>query len=439
MPEPRKVVIVGAGWAGLAAAAELCAHNKSVTLLESARQLGGRARTIYTRDMMVDNGQHLFIGAYRSVLDLMRRIGVDPQHAFLRLPLTLKLLKGTTASLDLRVPGLPAPLHVLSAMLTARGLSTTDRIQALRFGRRLAELRIASHEDMSVGTLLENEAQTPALNRKLWGPLCIAALNTVPEAASARIFLRTLRESFFGSHRHSDLLIPKLALSEVLPNPCRSYLARRGVRIETRQRVTGLELHASGIEAVNIQGRRIDASHVVLAVPHTVSRRLMACHRPLQALCKQLSALGDEPVTTLYLQYPRETYLAPAVLGLEDTLAHWVFDRRVCGQPGLMAVVTSARGPHGRWTKEEFTRRVAAELATRFPNWPPPESSLLIREKRATFSSRVGIDQFRPANRTPVSGLWLAGDYTANGLPATLEGAVRSGTACAQAILSSSR
>ena len=165
----------------------------------------------------------------------------------------------------------------------------------------------------------------------------------------------------------------------------------------------------------------------------------MACHRPLQALCKQLSALGDEPVTTLYLQYPPETYLAPAVLGLEDTLAHWVFDRRVCGQPGLMAVVTSARGPHGRWTKEEFTRRVAAELATRFPNWPPPESRLLIREKRATFSSRVGIDQFRPANRTPVSGLWLAGDYTANGLPATLEGAVRSGTACAQAILSSSR
>lgn len=437
MPEQHPVVIVGGGWAGLAAAVELCAHEIPVTVLESAQQLGGRARSIHARDMIVDNGQHLFIGAYRSVFKLMDMIGVDCQHAFLRQPLILRLIRGNRTSLHFKAPHLPAPLHLLSAILTARGLSTTDRIQALRFGRRLPELSIADHEDISVQTLLHSEAQTPALIRRLWGPLCIAALNTPLREASARIFVHTLRESFVGLRKHSDLLIPRLALDEMLPLPCADYLEQRGVRIELGQRVTSLEIEESGIQAVKIRGRRIDASQVVLAAPHIISRRLMSRHQPLQALCAQLSELGNEPIFTLYLQYPPQTCLPQPMLGLEDTLAQWVFDRRVCGQPGMMAVVISARGRHSQMKTEELTHRVAAELATSFPDWPAHEQSLLIREKRATFSSRVGIDQIRPANRTPVSGLWLAGDYTANGLPATLEGAVRSGIGCAHAILDS--
>lgn len=435
MPDQHPVVIVGGGWAGLATAVELCAHAIPVTLLESAPQLGGRARSINTRGMTIDNGQHLFIGAYRSVLGLMDRVGIDRQRAFLRQPLTLRLLNGNRTSLQFKAPRLPAPLHLLSAILTARGLSTVDRIQALRFGRRLPKLSTAGHEDTSVQALLLSEAQTPALIRKLWGPLCIAALNTPPGEASAQLFLHALRESFVGRRRHSDLLIPKLPLGEVLPLPCADYLEQRDVRIELGQRVTGLEIGDTGIQAVNIRARRIDASHVVLAAPHVISRRLMSRHQTLQALCVQLSALGNEPVITLYLQYPSQTSLPQPVLGLEDTLAQWVFDRRVCGQPGMMAVVISARGRHCQMKTEELTQTVAAELATSFPDWPPHEKSLLIREKRATFSSRVGIDQFRPSNRTPVCGLWLAGDYTANGLPATVEAAVRSGIACAQSIL----
>jgi len=435
MSETYPVVIVGGGWAGLAVAVELCAHEIPVTVLESAQQLGGRARSIHAGDMIVDNGQHLFIGAYRSVLNLMERIGIDCQQAFLRQPLTLRLIKGNRTSLHFKVPRLPAPFHLLSAILTARGLSPTDRIRALRFGRRLPTLNIADHEDVSVQALLHSEAQTPALVRKLWGPLCIAALNTPLGTASARIFVNALRESFLGLRRHSDLLIPRLTLGEILPVPCVDYLEQRGVRIEPGQRVTSLEIEDTCIQAVKIHGRRIAASHVVLAAPHVISRRLMSRHQTLQALCDQLSELGNEPIITLYLQYPPQTYLPLPVVGLVDTLTQWVFDRRVCGQPGMMAVVISARGRHSQMKTDELTRTVAAELATSFPDWPTHEQSLLIHEKRATFNSRVGIDQFRPANSTPVSGLWLAGDYTANGLPATLEGAVRSGIGCAQAIV----
>ena len=109
MSERHPVVIVGGGWAGLAAAVELCAHEIPVTVLESARQLGGRARSIRASDMIIDNGQHLFIGAYRSVLGLMDRIGLDRKHAFLRQPLTLRLVKGNRTSLHFKVPRLPAP------------------------------------------------------------------------------------------------------------------------------------------------------------------------------------------------------------------------------------------------------------------------------------------------------------------------------------------
>jgi squalene-associated FAD-dependent desaturase len=435
MRERNPVVVVGAGWSGLATAAELCAHGVPVTVLESARQPGGRARTIHGGGMTADNGQHLFIGAYSTVLELMTRIGVDHQRAFLRLPLTLTLLKGTHVSLHLKAPRLPAPLHMLGAMLGARGMSARDRLRAMQFGRRLPRLRIAEREDVSVQALLRDEGQTPELIRKLWAPLCIAALNTPLSEASARVFLRALRETFLGARDHSDLLIPRLALSELLPSPCAAYLERRGARLDVGQRVTGLDINDTAVRGVRVAEHRIDASHVVLATPHLISRRLMSAHPSLHVLCDKLAQLGNEPVATLYLQYPQQTRLPQPVLGLEDALAQWVFDRRVCGQPGLMAVVMSARGAHAQMTGETLTKRIAAELASSFPYWPAHQNSLLIREKRATFSSRVGIDQLRPANRTPVSGLWLAGDYTANGLPATLEGAVRSGITCARGIL----
>jgi len=431
------VVIVGGGWAGLAAAVELCNQGIPVTLLESARQLGGRARSIRAGDMVVDNGQHLITGACQSLLSLMEKVHIDHQQAFLRLPLTLKLFKGDKPSLHLKAPRLPAPLHLLGALASARGLSPGDRLQALRFGRKLPSLRIPKTEDISVQALLHSEAQSPAIIRKLWEPLCIATLNTPVGEASARIFLRVLRESFLGLRKHSDLLIPKQELSDLLPRPCTDHLEHNKAHVELGQRVTGLSINEGGIHSVSVRGRSIDTSHVVLATPHIITRRLLSRHEPLHALSAQLAGLGNEPVTTLYLQYAPQTRSPEAMLGFENGFSQWLFDRRVCNQPGMMAVVISARGNHENIQGDELIKIIAAELAARFPKWPAHQRSLLIREKRATFCSRAGIDCIRPTNSTPVPGLWLAGDYTATGLPATLESAVRSGTKAAHAILAS--
>jgi len=429
------VVIVGGGWAGLAAAVELCAHKIPVTLLESARQLGGRARSIRSGNMIVDNGQHLIIGAYQSLLSLMERVGIDHQQVFLRLPLTLRLLKGNKSSLRLKAPRLPAPWHLLVAIACATGLSPGDRLKALRFGRKLPTLRITGKKDISVQALLHSEAQSPAIIGKLWEPLCIATLNTPVGEASARIFLRVLKETFLDQRKYSDLLIPKKELGDLLPQPCADYLELNKARVEMGQRVTDLSINGDGVHAVSVRERTIDASHVILATPHVISRRLMSRHKPLHEITAQLAGLGNEPITTLYLEYTPQTRLPEPVLGFEGGLSQWVFDRRVCSQPGMMAVVISARGNHENMPDDELTEKVAAELAISFPDWPIHQRSLLIREKRATFCSRAGIDLIRPANSTPVPGLWLAGDYTATGLPATLESAVRSGVKSAHAIL----
>ncbi len=436
-PATAPVLVAGGGWAGLSAALTLCRHQVPVILVESARQLGGRARSVRSGERILDNGQHLMIGAYQALLTLMKQIGIDVDAAFQRLPLTLQLYRDDAVSLRFRAPTLPAPFHLLGALSAARGLSASERLRALRFSRKVTQLRISAAEDFSVQALLHSHAQSPGLVRKLWEPLCLASLNTPIDLASARLFTRVLQTLFSGSRPDSDLLIPRQELNALLPRPAGEFLEDHGAGVELGQRLTGLEIDAQAIRGAIVGGRRLAASHVILATPHSITRRLLSRHPVLQPLAARLGELGHEPIATVYLQYPPEIALDPIMVGLESGLAQWVFDRRCGGQPGLIAAVISGRGPHQRLPATTLIDAVVAQLKEHFPHWPPPLERRLIREKRATFCARAGIDTWRPANRTPVAGLWLAGDYTATDLPATLEGAVRSGNQCALQLMQS--
>ena len=424
------VVIAGGGWAGLSAAITLTRHDVPVVLLESARQFGGRARSIRLGKTIVDNGQHLMTGAYQAMLTLLQDIGLDPDEVLLREPLSLTTFHKGRASLQFHTPRLPAPLHLLSAILFARGPGINDRMQALRFGHHLKTLSLDPKDDISVQALLHSEKQTPDMIRRLWEPLCIATLNTPVTEASARIFLRVLKESFLQMNRHCDLLFSRIELGNLLPIPAANWLESHGAKVFLGERVTALSINKPSKLSVRIGSKEQPARHIVLATPHIISRRLMSHHRKLKSLCNDLGQLGNEPIITVYLQYPDTVSLPQPMVGIEGGLSQWLFDRRICGQPGLIAVVISTRGKHS-----ELDRHVTAELADTFPAWPAPSEQRVIREKRATFSSRAGIDTFRPGSRTPVDGLWLAGDYTDTGLPATLEGAIRSGVNCANAII----
>lgn len=175
----------------------------------------------------------------------------------------------------------------------------------------------------------------------------------------------------------------------------------------------------------------IHSEQVILSVPPHAVATLCEPHSALSELQQQCRAFHYEPICTIYLQYPETVSLPQPMLGLTGGLGQWVFDRRIYDQPGLLAVVISSQGEHLQLTNPQLITRITAELAAHFPNWPSHEQASVIREKRATFASRVAINDQRPEHRTAIGNLWLAGDYTRTGYPATLEGAVRSGLQCA--------
>jgi len=439
MTQPSHTTIIGGGWAGLAAAVELTRQGAKVTVLEAAKQLGGRARCVSFGLHRIDNGQHLMLGAYREMLVLMDTLGIAESDAFVRQPFHWLMSSRDGRRVRISSRKLPAPLHVAWGLLTAAGISSADRLKAIRLCASLARRLLSLSEDVSVLAFLVKQRQPQHLIRTLWEPICLSALNTPIHEASAQIFLTVLRHTFLEDRGYSDLLIARTDLGTTLPGPALDFIEQRGGTVRLGSRVTGLTVRDGRITGVELRDERLDADHVILAVPHTVCRRLLRPHAPLRAIADRLGKMSSEPICTVYLQYPHDTRLETAMVGMLDSTAQWIFDRRVCNQPGLMAVVISAGGPHMAMDNKALIERVAGELAQLNPHWAAVEDAMVIREKRATFACKVGVNALRPGPVTPMPGCWLAGDFVDTGYPATLEGAVRSGLKCARGILREER
>ncbi len=437
--ERRRVAVVGGGWAGCAAAVALLDAGSNVTLFEAARTLGGRARAIETNGRLLDNGQHIMLGAYADTLRLMRRVGVDPRQALLRLPLQMRY-PDHEDGMDFVAPRLPAPLHVLVALLRARGLDRADKLALARFSTTARWMGWQLHNDCSVAELLVRYDQTERITRLMWRPLCLAALNTPPERASAQVFLAVLRDSL-GAHRAaSDMLVPRVLLDAVFPQAAAAYLEQRGASVRTGNRVEALGPDGgTWCLRAGADVQTFDA--VVLATPPWQTAALLRPHAGAADVVTRLDAFEYEPIATVYLQYPSGVRLPLPFCALADAPAdrrwgQFVFDRGQLdpGQDGLLAVVISGAAALAAVGQDALVTLVAAQLADAFaqPALATPLWSRTITEKRATFACTPGLA--RPANATALPGLALAGDYTASDYPATLEAAVRSGVAAAGVI-----
>lgn len=425
-------MIVGGGWAGMAAALELTQHHIPVTLYESAQHFGGRARTVAINDLDFDNGQHLLIGAYRETLRLLSLMGIAEKNVLTRLPLQLEVQH----RLRLTSGPLPAPLHLLWGLLSARGMAASDRYRAIRMSVKLALQGYRLNRDISVAELLAHHHQSAWLIENLWEPLCLATLNTPIDTASAQVFLKVLQDSFSHRRHDADLLIPKVPLGELFCGNGANFLQNiSGNQLHRSSKVSELIAENGKLAGLSVNGETLPANEVILATPPHVTARLLQSVEETRSLSAQLAQFDYQPIATVYLNYPDASLPFP-MLGLSGTVSQWVFDRSLCGQPGWLAVVISAEGEHSAWDKEKLARQVQNELAQQLTDWPQQaEAWHVIREKRATFSCHVGIEAQRPGNSTPLEGVWLAGDYTNTGYPATLEGAVRSGVQCARRII----
>ena len=432
------VVIIGAGWAGLAAAVNLTQQGHKVILFESAKQAGGRARAVNFNGLKVDNGQHILIGAYASCLDLMNTVGINTKTFLKRLPLSLTVTGKT--KLVLQAPPLPAPLHLLYALVTAKGLRIHDKLAAVKFGLTLKKYNYQFKQDISVKELFELTKQTNILIHQLWEPLCLATMNTSIESSSANVFMTVFRDAFTHKTKDADSLLPATDLSNLFPNAAIKYIENNGGKVCYKSRVEDLQISDNKIVSVSVKSENkieaINASQVVIATAPQNTNKIIDKHAALTSIYKKIEQLDYQPIVTVYLQYPKETKLTQPMIGLRNTLSQWVFDRgSLCQQDGLFSVVISADGEHMNMNDDTLTKTVHDEISIFFSNKPVLINSFVIREKRATFACTVNINDIRPKNTTDVKGLYLAGDYTDTGYPATLEGAVRSGIAASNLII----
>ncbi len=418
----QQVAVVGGGWAGCAAALTLAEAGISVTLFEASRTLGGRARAVEFESMTLDNGQHILLGAYEQTLRLIQHLHPSADEDGLwRLPLRLN----QPPEFSLACPPLPAPLHLLAGLLGAHGLDWREKLAAARWAHAvLRGTHAPDHQTVSQLT----RSQPEKLRRLLWHPLCVSALNTPPEAASARIFQDVIRAAFGGRTRHSDLLLPRRDLTALFPAPAATRLRELGSDVQLSSRVTALDAAGNAVTLETHAGKA-RYSHVILAVAPQHLAALAATVPELASTARDVAAYGYQPIATGYVQYDPAFRLGRPLLALSEGPAQFVFDRgQSHGQSGLLAYVASAASDlPADWLDraEDQLQRIVAPGAARWRK--------RIIEKQATFSCVP--DMARPAVRTAHPRLFLAGDYTAGPYPATLESATRSGVQSAGALI----
>jgi len=417
-----KLAVLGAGWAGLAAAVAATQRGHAVTLVEAARTLGGRARSLAVAlpdggSALLDNGQHILAGAYVDTLRLMEQVGVAPQQVLLRLPLVLRHPDGSGIAL----PDWPAPWDAAAGILRARGWGWKDKLSLLRASRAWQRAGFRCAPGLTVAQLAAD--LTPRVREDLVAPLCVSALNTPPERSSAQVFLRVVGDALFARGYRgwggSNLLVPRQDLGRVFPDAAHAWLAARGAQVRIGARAEGIRPRGAGWE---VDGEAFDA--VVLACPPTEAARLVAAGGiDASGWLAATQALAYEAIATVYVTGgPRLALPLLALRSGPGAPAQFVFDRsQLGGPPGVLAFVVSASPAD----KEALERQVLAQSAAL--GWPVQALKTVI-EKRATFACTPGLQ--RPGAAI-APGLWACGDYVEGPYPATLEGAVRSGLAVA--------
>lgn len=436
------VAVVGGGLSGLAASVQLALAGARVVLIEQANKLGGRAYSYIDRKTgdVVDNGQHVLVGAYRCTLQYLKTIGT---RELLTLPEDFHLHfhhpeKGfTTLTFD------SIPAGAALAFLRYTSLSVNDRLKLLYAGWQVRESN-DQHEQtlrrLTVSQWLGTLRQSVEVRRSFWYPLAISIMNELPDKASAYLFVRSLRHTFFSDNANAKILLPRVGQTELYVGGAMKIFAQRKTKVLLNTEARSLSFNKGNVTGLVLKNRRrIRAATVVAAVPYYTLPRLLP-----DAILGQLrlrpERFTSSPIISVHLWFDRPI-MDRDFIGLIDRRVQWVFNRRNIMRErdkpeNYVSAIISGGYEYVDLSKEELVKMAVHDLATAYPSARRARltHSVVIKEKRATFSPTNEIEPYRPPQRTSVENLFLAGDWTDTGLPPTIEGAIMSGFRCAELI-----
>jgi squalene-associated FAD-dependent desaturase len=434
-----RIVVVGGGLAGIAAALECADAGASVTLLESRTRLGGATFSVRRNGYWLDNGQHVALRCCTVYRAFLRRLGVErllDVQPRLRIPVLAP--GGATAVLSRT--SLPAPLHLAGTLLRYRHLTLAERLAAIRGAAAMRSLdpEDAGLDSQTFGEWLRARGQSDRTIAALWNLIALPTLNLDADDASLLGAAKVFRTGLLDESDACDIAVPRVPLQQLHGDPGEAALREAGARVELGAVVDRIVVAETGFEIATQDGT-LEADAVVVAVPHQVAAGIVP-HGVVDPAAT--AGLGESPIVNCHLHYDRRVLQEPFAAAV-DSPVQWLFDRT--GSSGvaegqLVSISLSGADDEVRLSRDEILARLRPAVERLLPE--AREATLLdaavTKDPRATFRAAPGTAALRPGPRTAVPGLFLAGAWTDTGWPATMEGAVRSGLAAARAVLAES-
>jgi hydroxysqualene dehydroxylase len=435
--EKKKVIIIGGGLSGLSAAVDLAGRGMSVLVLEQRHHFGGRTYSFFdekTQDT-VDNGQHLLMGCYSATRRYIKTI--QTEHAFSLQPfLRIPFLSSSGMKNQFQCPTLPAPFHIVMGLLGFNVLSWSDKLKLVPLALEI--LTTSPEKEQRLETLTVEEwmnqlHQSRTVRKYLWDVITIGALNNQPSNVSALMLIRVLRAAFLGKRENASLLIPQKGLSDVLIHPAVKFIQDHGGQLRLGVGIEKIIANGKTVTGVTlVNGEKLQADYYISAVPWYALPHLVPGFEHL------MESFRSSPIISIHLWFDRQV-LDEEFTALVDTRVQWIFRKNsesAHDQRQHLSLVISGAQEFMDVSKEELLHIALEDLHAVLPESKNAllVHSLVIKEKRATFTPVPGLEAVRTSLQSGFTNLFFAGDWTNTGYPATIEGAVLSGQRAASRI-----